>query len=119
MIFGVDGLNPSGVLLRTAVLPPIRSHDGGPGGEGKPMTRTFLAFGMLPALSAGGRTFAAQVNGSGDARGGAVSHATTFTQAGVLSMANAWCGHLSLVTQEIRVAFIIDGMDFACIPPPA
>ena len=37
----------------------------------------------------------------------------------LLNMANAWCGQYSLVAQEIRVVFVIDGMDFACVPPPA
>lgn len=85
------------------------------------MIRPFFALGMLAVLSASGCTFAAQVTGtsitSGDARGGTVSHVTTFTQAGALNMANAWCGQYSLVAQEIRVAFIIDSMDFACVPP--
>lgn len=87
------------------------------------MIRPFSALGMLAALSAGGCTFAAQVNGTsitaGDARGGTVSHVTTFTHAGALNMANAWCGQYRLVAQEIRVTFLIDGMDFACVPPPA
>lgn len=87
------------------------------------MIRPFFAFGMLAALSAGGCTFAAQLNGTsiaaGDARGGRILRVTTFTQAGALNMANAWCGQYSLVAQEIRVVFVIDGMDFACVPPPA
>jgi len=87
------------------------------------MIRPLFAFAMLAALSGGGCTYAALVNGSsltaGDARGGTVSRVTTFTQAGALNMANGWCGQYGLVAQEIRVVFIIDGMDFACVPPPA
>lgn len=87
------------------------------------MIRPWSALGILAALSAGGCTFAAQLNGTsviaGDEHGGTVSHVTTYTVTGALNMANAWCGQYRLVAVETRVTFINDGMDFACVPPPA
>lgn len=86
------------------------------------MIRSWLAFALTVALSAGGCTSAAQVNGSsiiaGDERGGTVSRVTTFSRPGALNMANAWCGQYSRVAVEMRVTFITDGMDFACVLPP-
>jgi hypothetical protein len=77
---------------------------------------------VAAALGSGSCTFFAQVNGSSvvtaDAHGGTVSRVTTFTQAGALEMANAWCGQYGLVALETRLTFINESMDFACVPPP-
>lgn len=86
------------------------------------MIRSLLGLSIIAALSAGGCTFGAQVTGSsvvaGDAHGGTVSHVTTFTKAGALNMANAWCGQYRLVAVETRVTFLDEGMDFVCVSPP-
>src|SRR5262249_12639849 len=86
------GQSERGPLAKSGVAPDPLPRRGRGGGEGTPMIRPFFAFAMLAGLSVGGCTFAAQINGSsiaaGDARGGTISHVTTFTQPGALNMAN-------------------------------
>lgn len=87
------------------------------------MLRSWFALGLVTALSSGGCTLAAQLNGSsvvvGDAHGGVVSRVTTFTQAGVMNMANAWCGQYRLVALETQAMFGDESMRFACVPSPS
>jgi hypothetical protein len=75
------------------------------------------------ALASGGCTLVSQIGGSsvvaGDERGGTVSRVTTFTQAGALNMASAWCGQYGLLAQQVQIIFATDSMDFACVPQPA
>ena len=75
----------------------------------------------VAALSSAGCTLVAEMSGSSvvaaGAHGGTVSRVTTFTRAGALNMAEAWCGQYGLVALETRVTFIDENMEFSCVSP--
>lgn len=85
----------------------------------RPFLRSAL---VIVGLGSSGCTVFAEIGGTsvvvGDQRGGTVSHVTTFTLPGAMNMAGSWCAQYGLYAEEIRVIFLTDSMDFACVAPP-
>lgn len=82
------------------------------------MARRCFAFCVGAALSLGGCTLPAQLNGAsvwGDAQGGTVSRVTTMNWGAAMIMANGWCGQYHLIAMETQMSD--NGMLFACVPP--
>lgn len=80
------------------------------------MVRLWFAFCVGAALSLGGCSLPAQLNGAsvwGDAHGGIVSRVTTMNWDSAMYMANGWCGQYHLVATETQMSD--SGMLFACV----